>query len=42
MPDIISNILFGFSGQIKNVLGNKLSKVLVYGSYARGDYRELR
>lgn len=40
MPDIIRNILLVFSGQVKNILGNKLSKVIVYGSYARGDYRE--
>lgn len=40
MPDTISNILFGFARQIKSMLGNKLSKVIVYGSYARGDYRE--
>lgn len=40
MPDIISNILLDFSRQVKKVLGNKLSKVIVYGSYARGDYRE--
>lgn len=40
MPDIIRNILFGFTRQIKTLLGNKLSKVIVYGSYARGDYHE--
>ncbi len=40
MPDIISTILFGFANQIKDILGNKLTKVIVYGSYARGDYRE--
>ena len=40
MPDIISNILLGFTRRIKALLGNKLSKVIVYGSYARGDYHE--
>lgn len=40
MPDIIRSIIYGFALQIKNVLGNNLSKVIVYGSYARGDYRE--
>lgn len=40
MPDIISTILFGFANQIKDILGNKLTKVIVYGSYARGDYCE--
>jgi len=40
MPDIISNIILDFFRQVKKVLGNKLSKVIVYGSYARGDYNE--
>ena len=40
MPDIISNLLFGFTRQLKSILGKNLSKVIVYGSYARGDYRE--
>lgn len=40
MPDSISNILFGFTRQIKNILGSNLSKVIVYGSYARGDYHD--
>ena len=40
MPDSISNILLGLARQIKSLLGNNLSKVIVYGSYARGDYRE--
>lgn len=40
MPDSISNILLGLARQIKSLLGNNLSKVILYGSYARGDYRE--
>lgn len=40
MPDIISNILYGFARQIKALLDSNLSKIIVYGSYARGDYRE--
>ena len=40
MPDVISNIVYGFALQVKRLLGNDLSKVIVYGSYARGDYRE--
>ena len=40
MPDIVSNLLFGFTRQLKSMLGNNLSKVIVYGSYARGDYCE--
>ena len=40
MTDIISNILLGFARQVKLLLDGKLSKVIVYGSYARGDYRD--
>ena len=34
------DILLEFSRQVKRILGNKLSKVVLYGSYARGDYRD--
>ena len=40
MPTIISDILLGFSRKIKKMLGNNLSKIIVYGSYARGDYHK--
>jgi predicted nucleotidyltransferase len=40
MPDTVSNIIYQFSLQLKKILGTSLSKVIVYGSYARGDYRE--
>lgn len=40
MPDVISNTIESFSKQLKKVLGNKLSQIILYGSYARGDYRE--
>lgn len=39
MPDMISNIIYGFASKVKCLLGSSLSKVIVYGSYARGDYR---
>lgn len=39
MPDIISNIICDFAIQVRNLLGNKLSKIILYGSYARGDYQ---
>ena len=38
MPDHITNIIYLFSQELRKVLDNKLSKVIVYGSYARGDY----
>lgn len=40
MPDVVSNILYDFTKQLKDMLQSNLSRVLVYGSYARGDYRE--
>lgn len=40
MPDTVSEIMYQFSQQLKRIFGTRLSKVIVYGSYARGDYRE--
>lgn len=40
MPDIISNIVYQFAQQLKSIFGIHLSKVIVYGSYARDDYQE--
>lgn len=40
MPDNISNIIYKFSQELKQILGDNLAKVIVYGSYARGDYRD--
>ena len=33
-------IYFRFSRQIKTVLGTSLTKVILYGSYARGEQRD--
>lgn len=40
MPDSTHDIILKFSQQVKKILGNKLDKVILYGSYARGDYNE--
>lgn len=40
MPDHVSQIIYRFSQELRKILGNKLSKVIVYGSYARGDYND--
>ena len=40
MPDRVSKIIYEFSQQMKRIFGPHLSKVIVYGSYARGDYRD--
>ena len=34
----IHNIIYQFSQQLKDIMGSKLTKVIVYGSYARSDY----
>ena len=38
MPDRIHNIVYQFSQELNKIIGKKLSKIIVYGSYARGDY----
>jgi predicted nucleotidyltransferase len=38
--ELAKTIAIKFSNQIKELLGNKLSKVILYGSYARGDYKD--
>ena len=40
MPVHISNIMQDFVKNIRRLLGNSLDSVIVYGSYARGDYSE--
>lgn len=36
----IRDILLNFSMQVKDILNDKLTKIILYGSYARGDYRD--
>ena len=38
MPKNIDNIIENFKIKISNLLGNRLKKIILYGSYARGDY----
>ena len=33
-------IMLEFAHGVKKILGNKLTKIILYGSYARGDYNE--
>ena len=40
MQNAVSNIIYDFAVQIRKMLGSKLSKIILYGSYARGDYQE--
>lgn len=36
----IQNILLMFAQSVRELMGKDLSRILVYGSYARGDYNE--
>ena len=40
MPVYISDIIHNFAKGVRKMLGNSLDSVIVYGSYARGDYSE--
>lgn len=40
MPTTVSSIIYEYVQQLKKIYGANLSKVIVYGSYARGDYNE--
>lgn len=38
MSEIINEILFEYTKQVTDTLKDKLSKIILYGSYARGDF----
>lgn len=40
MPEMVQNILYMFTRDMRKIFGTDLYRVLVYGSYARGDYTE--
>lgn len=40
MPVHILDIMEDFAKNVRKILGNSLDSVIVYGSYARGDYSE--
>lgn len=40
MPNSINNILDLFIKKINSLLGIRLKQIILYGSYARGDYNE--
>lgn len=40
MPNTVRSIICGFSVQLRTLLKNDLSKIILYGSYARGDFQE--
>ena len=41
MTTNITDIMQQFADRVRGLLGNTLDSVIVYGSYARGDYSEL-
>ena len=40
LPLNINNIIEEFICGVKKILGNRLKKIILYGSYARGDYNK--
>ena len=40
MPSVINTIISEFISGVKEILGNHLKKIILYGSYARGDYNK--
>lgn len=40
MPEYKREIILKFAQEIKAILGGSLTKIILYGSYARGDYNQ--
>ena len=40
MPESVQSIVYKFAQTMKGLFGGYLNKVIVYGSYARGDYEK--
>ena len=40
IPNKINNIIKDFVTQINILLGNRIKKIILYGSYARGDFND--
>lgn len=40
MPNNVQKIVNDFLKKVEAVLGNRLRKIILYGSYARGDYNK--
>ena len=38
MPTKITNVIKEFIQGVNDILGNRVKKIILYGSYARGDY----
>lgn len=40
MPTNINKIIEQFVDEVYSILGNRVKKIILYGSYARGDYNK--
>lgn len=40
LPTKIDNVIQEFIKGVKNILGERAKKIILYGSYARGDYND--
>ena len=40
VPSNISNVIDEFVKKVNELLGNRVKKIILYGSYARGDYNK--
>lgn len=40
IPERIDNIIKEFMEGVKEILGTRVKKIILYGSYERGDYRQ--
>lgn len=40
MPALVKDLLYEFAKDMQRLFGQELSRVVVYGSYARGDYTQ--
>ena len=40
IPDDISSIINNFINGVNRILGNRVKKIILYGSYARGDFNK--
>ena len=40
LPKTIDNIIQEFVEEVKKVMGKRVKKIILYGSYARGDYND--
>ena len=39
-PKIIENVIQEFVNKVNELLGNRVKRIILYGSYARGDFNE--